>query len=155
MKLKKCHEISNKGVSVHKDHFDPIKYLRTPTTKKEAKKFLGTVFYLFQSICQKFCRIGRTNHKNLRNNVKFLWEESQIRALEKLKHEIKSAKPLAFPNCNQNFMLQADASNIDIGAVLMQQLNGQITPIYCLSRMLTACEQKYSTTKREALAVIF
>ena len=67
-------------------------------------------------------------------------EESQIRAFEKLKHEIVSAKPLVFPNLNQNIMLQTDASNIAIGAVLMEEINGQITPIYCVLRMLTTCE---------------
>ena len=40
------HEISNKTASVHKDQFDPIRYLKTPTTKKEVKKIMGTVTYL-------------------------------------------------------------------------------------------------------------
>ena len=54
------HEISNKGVSVHKDHFDPIKYLKTPTTKKRGQKVFGDSL-LFQSICPIT--------KILRNNV--------------------------------------------------------------------------------------
>ena len=165
LKLKKCqflcdsikflgHEISNQGVSVHKDHFDPIKYLKTPTTKKEVKKFMGTVSY-FRAFVKDFAELAEPITKLLRNNVKFLWGENQIGAFEKLKNRIVCAKPLAFPNFNQNFILQTDASNLAIGAVLMQELNGQLTPIYCVSSMLTACEQKYATTKREGLAIIF
>ena len=165
LKLRKCqflcnsikflgHEISSKGIAVHKDHFDPIKYLKTPSTRKEVKKFMGTVSY-FRAFVKNFAELAEPITKLLRNNVKFVWGESQICAFEQIKNRIVSAKPLAFPNFNKSFTLQTDASDLAIGGVLMQELDGQLTPIYCVSRMLTNCEQKYSTTKREALAVIF
>ena len=162
LKLKKCqflcdsikflgHEISNKGVSVHKDHFDPIKYLKTPSTKKEVKKFIGTVSY-FRAFVENFAELAEPITRLLRNNVKFVWGEYQNDAFNKLKHKIVSAKPLAFPNFNQSFILQTDASNLAVVAVLMQELNGQLTPIYCVSRMLTICEQKYATTKKRSIS---
>ena len=51
-------------------------------------------------------------------------------SIRKLKHGILFAKPLSFPNFKKKIMLQTDASNIAIGAVLLQELEGQITPLY-------------------------
>ena len=92
--------------------------------------------------------------KLLRNDVIFLWEDRQNQALKKLKHEIVSAKPLAVSDFTKNFKLQTNASNISIAAVLLQELDGQLTSIYCVTHA-DQMGKKYSTTKCEALAVIF
>ena len=65
----KGHEISNVGVSVHKDNFDSMKYLKTPTTKKEVKQFMGTLSY-FRAIVKIFAELAESITKFLRNNVK-------------------------------------------------------------------------------------
>ena len=107
------HEISIRGVSVHQDHFDPIRYSKTQTTKKKVKKFMGTPTY-FRTFVKNFTELAEPITKLLR-----------------------------FPNFIKNFMLQTDASNIVIGVVLLQQLDGHITPIYCVSYMQTTCKLKY------------
>jgi len=49
----------------------------------------------------------------------------------------------------------ADASPVGLGAVLLQKQDGQWTPVYNASRSLTECEQKYSQTEKEALALVW
>ena len=46
-----------------------------------------------------------------------------------------------------------DASDVAIGAVLQQYLNGQWCPLSSFSRKLSPTEQRYSTFDRELLAV--
>ena len=77
-------------------------------------------------------------------------------AFQRLKQLFCSAPILAYPNFGKNFVLQTDASDYGVGAVL-SQLNdsGNEKVIAYASKALSPCEQKYSTTEKEALAVVF
>lgn len=56
---------------------------------------------------------------------------------------------------NENFILRTDASKYALGAVLMQGENEEDKPIVYVSRLLLPAERNYSTTEREALAVVW
>ena len=65
-----------------------------------------------------------------------------------------SAPVLAFPDCTREFILDTDASEQGIGAVLSQvHLDGQEHVAFA-SRVLSKAERKYSVTRKELLAVI-
>ena len=70
-------------------------FLKRLQQKKEVKKFLGTVSY-FRAFVKKFAKLAEPITRLSRNNVKFVWGESQICAFEKLKHEVVSAKSWHF-----------------------------------------------------------
>ena len=54
------------------------------------------------------------------------------------------------------FHIHCDASNIAIGVVLPQNIQGELdSPIYYASRLLNSVEKNYSTTEREALGIIY
>ena len=55
-----------------------------------------------------------------------------------------------------DFHVHCDASNIAIGVVLAQNIHGdRDSPIHYASQLLNNVEKNYSTTKREALAMIY
>jgi hypothetical protein len=63
---------------------------------------------------------------------------------------------LVTPNWTMEFHVHYDASNIAIGAVLAQNIHGdRDSPIHYASRLLNNAEKNYSTTEREALAMIY
>jgi hypothetical protein len=63
---------------------------------------------------------------------------------------------LVTPNWIMEFHVHCDASNIAIGAILAQNIHGdRDSPIHYASRLLNNAEKNYSTTKREALAMIY
>lgn len=52
-------------------------------------------------------------------------------------------------------MLRTDASNYALGAVLLQGEGHDERPLEYASRLLTSAERNYTTTEREALAVVW
>ena len=62
---------------------------------------------------------------------------------------------LSYPNFNESFILDTDASNFAIGAVLSQNIDGQEKVAAYASRALTKSERKYCVTRKELLAVVY
>ena len=63
---------------------------------------------------------------------------------------------MAYPDFGKNFVLQTDASDYGVGAVLSQlDDSGNEKVIAYASKALSPRKQKYSTTEKEALAVVF
>jgi hypothetical protein len=58
---------------------------------------------------------------------------------------------LVFPNVDEIFTLETDASDIGLGACLIQ--NKQ--PVGFISRTLTGAEKNYSITEREVLSALW
>ena len=65
------------------------------------------------------------------------------------------ATTLAYFDKNCRTKIIADASPGGLGAVLVQEQNGEIVPISYASRSLTDTEQKYSQTERKALTLVW
>ena len=61
---------------------------------------------------------------------------------------------MAYPDLKATFVLDTDASQDGIGAVLSQIVDGQEEVIAYGSRMLTKPERQYCITRRELLAVV-
>ena len=87
--------------------------------------------------------------KLLHKDIKWSWGDEQTEAFEKLKLALVSTPVLARPDFSLPFMVQTDASNMAIGAVLTQMHEDGEHPVVYISRALTAQEQNYSATERE------
>ncbi|PFX15398.1 Retrovirus-related Pol polyprotein from transposon opus [Stylophora pistillata] len=75
-------------------------------------------------------------------------------AFDKLKRALVSAPILAYPNFKEPFLLFVDASSTGIGFTLAQVQDGKEVAIAFNGRGLSSAERNYSTTEREALALI-
>ena len=85
-----------------------------------------------------------------------IWIDSCEQAFQQLKQLLCSASILAYPDFSKNFVLQTDASDYGVGAVLSQlDDSGNEKVIAYASKALSPREQKYSATEKEALAVEF
>lgn len=83
------------------------------------------------------------------------WTKEADAAFRTLKERLVTAPVLASPDFSLPFCIQTDASDVGIGAVLFQTIDGFEHPIAYASRTLTKQERKYSVTERECLAVLF
>ena len=60
------------------------------------------------------------------------------------------------PDVSKQFILQTDASNVGIGAILLQEDDeGTKHPVAFASRKLQPCETRYSTIEKECLAIVW
>lgn len=88
------------------------------------------------------------------NQVKFTWEEESHRAFESLKQALTFSPVLSFPKSDGEFILDTDASNIEIGTVLLQRQEGEEKVIAYFSRVLNKTEKIYCVTRHELLAIV-
>ena len=61
---------------------------------------------------------------------------------------------LSFPNFSYPFVIDTDASETALGAVLSQVIEGEEQPVAIELRVLTKTEVNYATTKRKALGFV-
>jgi hypothetical protein len=75
-------------------------------------------------------------------------------AFKALKDAISTAPVLKFPVKGAPDILDTDASNYEIGAVLSQMVDGKEKVLGYASRTVSKQEQGYCVTRREMLAVV-
>ena len=72
-----------------------------------------------------------------------------------LKEYLISAPVLHFPSFDLPFVLDTDASNAGLGAVLSQNVHGTECVVAYASRVLTKSERSYCATRKELLALVW
>ena len=81
------------------------------------------------------------------------WSLEAAEAFGNLKRALCSKPVLMAPNFSKEFVVQADASEVWLGAVLSQIHEGEEHPVLYLSRKLLPRERNYATVEKEGLAI--
>ena len=81
----------------------------------------------------------------------FVWSENTQQAFEKLKVALTTAPVLALPSWDKEFVVETDACDVGIGAVLMQESH----PIAYLNNALAPKHKSLLVYEKELLAVVF
>uniref|UniRef100_A0ABD2WZG7 RNA-directed DNA polymerase n=1 Tax=Trichogramma kaykai TaxID=54128 RepID=A0ABD2WZG7_9HYME len=72
-----------------------------------------------------------------------------------MKRCLSEAPVLVRPDFSKEFAIQTEASDYAVGAVLTQEYEDGEHPVYYVNRVLSRAEQRYTTTEKECLAVIW
>jgi hypothetical protein len=148
------YEISPEGIRPNPKKLSAIKIMKTPRNKSDVKSFLGLGGYYRNSI-DNFAKLAEPLNKLTQDKVDFEWGPEQIASFEAIKEKLCNAPILAFPNFEYPFIIQTDASNLGISAILCQEIEGKEKVILYLSRSLTESERKWNTRELEALAIVW
>ncbi len=126
----------------------------SPKTKKEVRQFLGLAGY-YRRFVPNFSYLTSPltdlTKKEAPDPVQ--WTELCQQALTKVKAALCGGPLLHSPNFDLPFLLQTDASDRGLGAVLAQVVGGEERPVLYLSRKLSKRETRYSTVEKECLAI--
>jgi hypothetical protein len=150
------HVVSGDGIKCDPRKTDAVRNWPTPTNLKEVRSFLGLASY-YRRFIQDFATISAPLTELTKKNVKFHWTEVQEQAFQRLKDKLCSEPVLAYPTADGFFILDTDASNYGIGAVLsqVQNVNEEPRVIAYASKTLSDSQKAYCTTWKELLAVVY
>ena len=147
------HVVSKEGIKPNPKIIEAVKNWKIPQSVKEVQQFLGLCNYYRQYVL-KFSEIASPLSRLTRKDVPFLWTEECNISFNTLKKALCEAPILAYPASQGQFILDTDASNVGIGAVLSQIQDDKEKVIAYGSKKLDKQQQRYSVTRRELLAVI-
>lgn len=148
------HIISASGIHVNPEKVLAIKDMGRPNDAKQLLTFLQTCNW-YRRFIPNFASQAKSLTHLTRKSVAWTWGPVQEEAFQKLKELLTSAPILRQATAGLPYTLRTDASAYAIGAALLQGEGPDERPIEYASRLLTAPEINYTTTEREALALVW
>ncbi|PFX29727.1 Potassium channel subfamily T member 1 [Stylophora pistillata] len=130
--------------------------LSTPSTASEVRSLLGMTNY-----CSRFIPDYATKTEPLRKlthkDQPWCWTTEHDWAVNQLREALSSTPVTAYFDPEKETEISLDASPVGLAAILSQvdQKTEERHVVTYASRSLTATEQRYSQTEREALAVVW
>ena len=149
------HVVSSKGIHTDPEKIKAVSALSDPKNLEQVRSFLGLSGY-YRKFIPNFATLSAPLVSLTKKHSKFHWGENEHNAFITLKSLLCQAPVLAYPQFDKKFILQTDASDLGLGAVLTQYDSfGNERPISYASRPLTPREKDYSATEKEALAAVY
>ncbi|XP_053389322.1 uncharacterized protein LOC128552313 [Mercenaria mercenaria] len=132
MKPKKCqlfkkeveflgHIINENGVGTDPTKIECIKQWPTPHNVTEIRSFLGLCGY-YRKFILGYPQIARPLVRLTEKNTRFSWDTDCEESFKTLKNKLITAPILAHPDFSLPFILDTDACDYSIGAVLSQKI---------------------------------
>ena len=149
------HVWSRKGIAPEEVKVEAILNAKEPENASEVRSFLGLVnFNAMLGFIPDLSTVAEPLRRLTKNNVEFKWGPEQSKSFKMLKERLTNAETLGYFEPNAKTMVIADRSPDGLGAVLVQQQNGE-QRIISYARTLTDVEKRYSQTEKEALALVW
>ena len=145
--------VSRDGVAMTNDHIKCVLDWPSPRDQHELEKFLGFINY-HRDFLPGLSGLLSPLYALINKNTTYVWSRECEETFLELKRIVTTAPVLAYPNDNDVYILDTDASDTAIGAALYQVQQDQERPISFASSSLTPAQRKYCTTRKELLAVV-
>ncbi|BES94023.1 Reverse transcriptase (RNA-dependent DNA polymerase) [Nesidiocoris tenuis] len=151
------HDVSAEGLSPNPERVAPIVNYPIPKTTSDLRRFLGMVNF-YNRFIPKAAELqielqtviaGRPK----KDKTPLQWTPELDSAFSALKTALSQATVLAHPSLDAPLSVSTDASDVAIGGVVHQHVNGKKQPLGFFSRKLQPSQLKYSTYDRELLAI--
>ena len=113
------HVVLASSVSVDPEKVEAVMGWERPKSVFEISSFLGLAGY-YRRFIEDFSRLVVPMTKLTRKEVKFEWNDMCERAFQELKRRLTSAPILIVPERGQRYIVYCDASNDELGYVLMK-----------------------------------
>jgi hypothetical protein len=162
--LKKCsfgipcvnflgHSISTNGIEPLPEKVQAIIDYPEPTSFKQLRRFDGLVNF-YRRFIPNCAHLMQPLTDLLRGKVRsFTFPAAAQNAFVELKTAIANIASLSHHHPSAPLSVTVDASDLAVGAVLQQQLNGNWCPLAFFSKRLQPAESRYSAFGKELLAI--
>jgi hypothetical protein len=160
VKLSKCqfaatqleylgHIISDQGVATDKTKTEAMLHWPQPSNVTELRGFLGLTGY-YRKFVKHYGVLAKPLTDLLQKNQAFVWTAAAQQAFDNLKQAMSQTPVLILPDCNKPFVIETDACDDGIGAVLLQQGH----PVAYLSKALGVNNKKLPIYEKEFMAIM-
>ncbi|KAI2655102.1 Transposon Tf2-9 polyprotein [Labeo rohita] len=146
--------ISAQGVAMDPQKLEAVRSWPLPTSLKQLQRFLG-----FANFYRRFIRGFSSTAAPLTALTKpsrgeFHLTPEAIQAFRTLCHQFTTAPILTHPDPTKAFVVEVDASDVGVGAVLSQRgPDEKLHPCSFFSRKFNSTQQRYGVGDRELLAI--
>jgi len=170
VKLSKCkfaqiivkflgHLISQGTIKCNPEAVETIRNWKRPAPGNKqvtaVRSFLGMVGW-YRRFIPNFSTIASPLYNLTKKNVKWNWTEECEQAFKLLIKLITEGPVLRTADPSKPYILHTDASDIGLGAILMQHdEEGHLHPIAFASKLLNSAQRNYTVTDRECLAIVW
>ena len=126
----------------------------SPSTRKRLQQFLGFA-YFYRRFIRGYSQVAAPLTALTSTKTTFAWTPEAETAFQSLKQRLISAPILIQPDPSLQFVVEVDASDTGVGAVLSQRSasDHKLHPCAFFSRRLSPPERNYDVGNRELLAV--
>jgi len=147
------HIVSKAGIAVDPSKVQEVAAWPTPSKLRDVRAFLGLCAY-YRKFIAGFSRVAAPLFALTKKDRSFTWDDDCQIAFDRLKTALTTAPVLSLPVEGETYVLDCDASDLGIGAVLSQRIEGEEKVIAYGSRLFSAAEKRYCITRKELLAVV-
>jgi len=141
--------ITREGIKPQQEKIQGILNMKQPKTQKDVRRFVGMVnFYrdLYPKCAETLAPLtDLCGHKK-----NFIWSDTQEQAFQHMKQIITQDTMLTYPQFDKPFLIHTDASDKQIGGVVMQDNK----PLGFFNKKLTDMQRRYPVTEQELLAIV-
>eukprot|EP00957_Ditylum_brightwellii_P207704 15354169-Ditylum_brightwellii.AAC.1 len=125
------HWITPQGICPYKKKIEAVLRLSPPQNMTQLRAFIGASTYY-------------------KSKGKFIWDKTHQDAFEQMKALMVLEALMAFPNHNLPFHIYTDASDYQMGAVIIQ--HGRVISYW--SQKLSPAQKNYTTMEKELLSIV-
>lgn len=146
--------LSEKGVAMSTDKVEEVLKWESPRTVRDVQVFMGFAnFYRrfirnYSGVCSPITNCLRSDAKN------FSWTSAAEAAFLKLKILFTTAPILVHFSPDRQTIVETDASDFALGAVLSQIVDGKLHPVAFYSRKLNPAKLNYDVWDKEMLGIV-
>ncbi len=146
--------ISPNGIFMDKSKVETIQCWATPSLVKNVQRFLGFANF-YRRFIKGYSKITTPLTALTCKDKPFSWNPKAQAAFDILKMTFTSAPILIHPNPAKPFIVETDALDFALRAILSQfGIDGLLHPVAFYSRKLTSAEINYQVYDKELLAII-
>ena len=158
------HHVCAEGISPLSSAVDAIVNFIKPEKQRALRRYLGMMNYYHRFIPHCAAKLTPLNnlltsanegHTRLspKSNFDLKWNKNAESAFSESKQILANATLLVHPDSAAQLNITCDASDVALGGVLQQFLNGMWQPLSFFSKKLNPAETRYSAFDRDLLAV--
>jgi len=121
------HMVSAQGIEPQEEKIKPIQHWPVPKCVRDVRAFFGLASY-YHKFVKDFATIAEPLSALTQKGVRFSWSPEAQQAFERLKRALAETVTLVYPQPNQTFILDTDASDVAVGAILSTMVDGVERP---------------------------